>query len=260
MATLRAVRDIQIDSQGCNRCWSCGGKNFTQGRTTMAKVTVGVGALLTKKKLRCTGCGAWNDVGNAKPFNRPDAATPTFVPPRTESVPHQPQAMRLSDEVERLAALHDRGVLTDSEFVAAKANLIADRKPQSGLGAPFAPPVPGSIPGLFASAVPTTIRIEDGRDYWHVELPADQVMARVRTGISDAGFKINDRRSKGNEVWTALSGNYWRYNGCQIRFVLQDHGSYTTVSFASHGGGSAAMGQGMIRKALLPRVRAALVR
>ena len=34
---------------------------------------VGVGALLTKKKLKCQTCGEFNDTGNAKPFDGPAA-------------------------------------------------------------------------------------------------------------------------------------------------------------------------------------------
>ncbi|MPY95460.1 MAG: DUF2510 domain-containing protein [Acidimicrobiia bacterium] len=65
------MKDIRVDSLGRQRCWNCGGTNFTQQRTLRSKVTVGVGALATKKKLRCVSCGEYNDVGSAKPYNGP---------------------------------------------------------------------------------------------------------------------------------------------------------------------------------------------
>jgi protocatechuate 3,4-dioxygenase beta subunit len=34
---------------------------------------VGVGALLTKRKLKCQTCGEYNDTGNAQPFKGPEA-------------------------------------------------------------------------------------------------------------------------------------------------------------------------------------------
>jgi phage shock protein PspC (stress-responsive transcriptional regulator) len=43
--------------------------------------------------------------------------------------------MSLADELERIAALHERGVLSDEEFQQIKARLI-HQPPQSGLGLP----------------------------------------------------------------------------------------------------------------------------
>lgn len=67
------MKDIRIDADGAQRCWKCGGRNFTQKRTVRAKViavsTVAVGALATKKKLQCQACGAYNDVGSAKSWD-----------------------------------------------------------------------------------------------------------------------------------------------------------------------------------------------
>lgn len=42
-------------------------------RTFRSKMLVGVGALLTKKKLKCQTCGEYNDTGSAKPFTGPEA-------------------------------------------------------------------------------------------------------------------------------------------------------------------------------------------
>lgn len=67
------MKDIRIDGDGHERCWNCGAKGFTQQRTARSKLLVGVGTVLTKKKLRCVRCGEYNDVGNGKPYKGPDA-------------------------------------------------------------------------------------------------------------------------------------------------------------------------------------------
>jgi len=95
---------------------------------------VGIGALLTKKKLKCTLCGEYNDTGTAKPWTGPDSkraakkfgtdeldapapkvAAPTAAPAATPS---------LADELGKLAALRDSGALTEDEFAAQKARLL----------------------------------------------------------------------------------------------------------------------------------------
>ncbi len=57
------MKNVKMDENGEARCWNCGGKSFRQKRTFRSKVAVGVGALLTKKKLQCNQCGKYNDVG-----------------------------------------------------------------------------------------------------------------------------------------------------------------------------------------------------
>lgn len=57
-----SVKSTVIDENGDVRCPVCGAKNsFTAKRTGKAKLiggaTVGVGALLAPKRLRCNGCG-----------------------------------------------------------------------------------------------------------------------------------------------------------------------------------------------------------
>jgi hypothetical protein len=69
------MEDVRIDSEGNHRCWKCGGKNFTEKRTARSKMAVGVGALMTHKKLKCQDCGEYNDTGNAKPFVEPEDRT-----------------------------------------------------------------------------------------------------------------------------------------------------------------------------------------
>lgn len=68
---MAKILDVRVDSDGDLRCWNCGGKSFTEKRTGTAKVVVGFGALLTRKKLRCHTCGAYNRSGNAKPWTGP---------------------------------------------------------------------------------------------------------------------------------------------------------------------------------------------
>jgi hypothetical protein len=66
------MKDIRVDENGQLRCWNCGGKDLLDRRTGRAHVTgwvtVGIGALATKKKLRCKACGKYNDTGSAKPY------------------------------------------------------------------------------------------------------------------------------------------------------------------------------------------------
>ncbi len=65
------MRDVRVDENGDLRCWNCGGKGFKEKRTMRSKALVGVGALVTKKKLKCHVCGEYNDSGNAKPYEGP---------------------------------------------------------------------------------------------------------------------------------------------------------------------------------------------
>jgi hypothetical protein len=63
------MENIRVDQEGNQRCWNCGGKNcFTLKRTFRSKLLLGVGALLTDKKLKCQMCGEYNLTGNAEPF------------------------------------------------------------------------------------------------------------------------------------------------------------------------------------------------
>ena len=67
------VKNIRVDGEGEFRCWNCGMKGLLAKRTFRSKMLVGVGALLTKKKLKCQTCGEFNDTGNAQPFTGPEA-------------------------------------------------------------------------------------------------------------------------------------------------------------------------------------------
>lgn len=65
------MKDVRFDPDGSPRCWNCGSRAFTEKRTTRSKVLVGVGTMLTKKKLKCQRCGEYNDTGNGKPYDGP---------------------------------------------------------------------------------------------------------------------------------------------------------------------------------------------
>jgi len=67
------MKDIRVDSEGEFRCWNCGNKGLIEKRTFRSKALIGVGALLTKKKLKCQTCGEYNDTGSAKPYTGPAA-------------------------------------------------------------------------------------------------------------------------------------------------------------------------------------------
>ena len=112
------MKDVRVDADGTMRCWNCGGKNLVSKRTARAKVMGGVGALLTKKKLKCQQCGEYNDVGDAKPYDGP-VDQPHAAQVATVGAPS------LADELAKLAALRDQGVLTDAEFETKKAQLLS---------------------------------------------------------------------------------------------------------------------------------------
>lgn len=66
------MKDIRVDDEGELHCWNCGSKGLLPKRTLRSKVAVGVGALMTKKKLKCQVCGEYNDTGSAKPWTGPE--------------------------------------------------------------------------------------------------------------------------------------------------------------------------------------------
>lgn len=68
------MRNVRVNERGDLCCWKCGSTGLISKRTTRSKVAVGVGALATKKKLKCQACGEYNDVGNAKPTASAKAA------------------------------------------------------------------------------------------------------------------------------------------------------------------------------------------
>ncbi len=119
------MKNVRIDENGELRCWNCGGRSFTEKRTMRSKVIVGVGALLTKKKLKCQICGEYNDAGNAQPFTGPESRKyrKAWEKQQTKA---SPVVADTTVRLERLAALRAEGVLSDEDFASMKAQLLAE--------------------------------------------------------------------------------------------------------------------------------------
>ncbi len=90
--------------------------------------------------------------GPAAPGPRLSIVAPTRpeapVPPPSVSPEYQPVHDRLS-ALERLARLHDQGALTDAEFAAEKAMLLARHTDELVLNEPLLAPAPPRGPTLL---------------------------------------------------------------------------------------------------------------
>jgi DNA-directed RNA polymerase subunit RPC12/RpoP len=130
------MKDIRIDQDGELRCWNCGSKGFTEKRTFRSKALVGVGALMTKKKLKCQVCGEYNDTGNARPYQGPASrkyrkqyetemkATPAGAAPAPAMTTQAPSGDDKLAKLERLASLQASGAISDEEYAAMKAEVL----------------------------------------------------------------------------------------------------------------------------------------
>lgn len=118
------MKDVRVDERGEFRCWNCGGTDcFTEKRTFRSKALLGVGALLTHKKLKCQVCDEYNDTGSAKPYTEP--ADRKWRKRRAEeAVRGAPSAAEVAEALERLVALRDAGVLSEDELAEQKAKLL----------------------------------------------------------------------------------------------------------------------------------------
>jgi hypothetical protein len=125
------VKDVRIDEAGVLRCWNCGSDRLTPRRTTRSKFMLGVWSLLKEPKLRCQVCDEYSDTGHAKPYEGPESRKyrKAFeaeqerrgaLPPPPVLLPHG----SVADELGKLAALRDSGVLSDDEFAEQKARLL----------------------------------------------------------------------------------------------------------------------------------------
>lgn len=77
------MKQVCIDESGELRCWKCGSKNLETRRTSGGKffgAAVGIvalgplgaaGALAAKKRIRCQGCGQYNETGNPQKWVPP---------------------------------------------------------------------------------------------------------------------------------------------------------------------------------------------
>ncbi|MEO0494052.1 MAG: SHOCT domain-containing protein [Actinomycetota bacterium] len=122
------MKDIRIDTDGTPRCWNCGSKGLTSKRTFRSKAMVGVGALVTKKKLKCQRCGEYNDTGSGKPYEGPKARKyrKEWEAEKAEREAGSGQQVQSkASQLESLASLHAEGALTDEEFAKAKNELLS---------------------------------------------------------------------------------------------------------------------------------------
>jgi DNA-directed RNA polymerase subunit RPC12/RpoP len=55
------MRIVGIDKDGNQRCWWCGGQEFSKARSTRETVVLGVHLTMTKPTLRCGHCGRYSD-------------------------------------------------------------------------------------------------------------------------------------------------------------------------------------------------------
>ncbi len=126
-----AVKNIRVDEKARQRCWNCGGLNFTEKRTMRSKAMVGVGALLTKKKLKCQSCGEYNDTGNAQPYKGPaskkaakKSGASDLDRSDAETASGSSSAAEVVGLLMQLEQLHDSGALTNEQYETQKAKLL----------------------------------------------------------------------------------------------------------------------------------------
>lgn len=97
--------------------------------TLRSKALVGVGALLTKKKLKCQVCGEYNDTGSAKPWTGPESKKyradydAEVKAVKQNPAPSEPTAST-ADEVRKLSDLLEQGLITREQFDAQRDRLL----------------------------------------------------------------------------------------------------------------------------------------
>jgi hypothetical protein len=121
-------------------------KGLLAKRTFRAKLMVGVGALLTKKKLKCQTCGEYNDTGNAQPFTGPEARKWRKVWEQEQAKKSAAQlAMEERAAVAALKALQAEVAKAEAEGVTGEdSDDEAARVPS--LASPVPPPPPLAAP------------------------------------------------------------------------------------------------------------------
>lgn len=159
------MKDVRVDGEGEFRCWNCGNKGLLAKRTFRSKMLVGVGALLTKKKLKCQTCGEFNDTGNAKPFKGPAAR-------KWRKIYEKEQKAKSEATI---AAEERSAELAAAAFIAELAAAEASQVPQAASPAPNVaspaldvappPPPPPSGTALPASWQPDPSGLHELR-YW----------------------------------------------------------------------------------------------
>ena len=127
------MKNVCVDSNGELRCYNCGSKGFTEKRTLRAKMLVGVGALLTKKKLKCQVCGEYNDSGNADPYTGPASkkyrkmyeSELAAAAQASSSPAGEPGKMTAVEQLSKLVDLLAQGVITQEQFDQQRDQILS---------------------------------------------------------------------------------------------------------------------------------------
>ena len=126
------MKNVCVDNAGELRCYNCGSKGFTEKRTMRAKMLVGVGALLTKKKLKCQVCGEYNDSGNADPYTGPASKKYRKMYEQELAAASNPsvnsaQEGQLSpvEQLSKLVDLLSQGVITQEQFDKQRDQILS---------------------------------------------------------------------------------------------------------------------------------------
>jgi hypothetical protein len=62
------MRVVGVDKDGRQRCWFCGGLEFTSARITRETVVLGIHANVTRPMLQCAHCGECSGLGRDVQF------------------------------------------------------------------------------------------------------------------------------------------------------------------------------------------------
>lgn len=176
------MKHVRVDSDGELRCWNCGNKGLLAKRTLRSKMLVGVGALITKKKLKCQTCGEYNDTGNAQPFTGPEARKWRKAWEKEQE--RKSAAQRANEDraataaaqalVAEVAKAQAAGVVIDDDDDDDDAD-VGEMMPP--------PPPPPTVAALPAGWLPDPYRRRELR-YWDGSLWTDHV--------SDGGVQSTD--------------------------------------------------------------------
>ncbi|MFY9927865.1 MAG: SHOCT domain-containing protein [Streptosporangiaceae bacterium] len=98
---------------------------FGRRRPLLRAAAVGGGAYLAGKHVANRQAeDAQMEAGQDERISQLEQQQDQALPPRDEQPPAASQTSPMIDQLNQLAALHERGVLTDDEFVTAKAKLF----------------------------------------------------------------------------------------------------------------------------------------
>ncbi len=64
------MRVVGVDKEGRQRCWFCGGLEFTAAQMTREKIVQGIYSTVTGPAVRCAHCGEYSDTRREGEFTR----------------------------------------------------------------------------------------------------------------------------------------------------------------------------------------------